>query len=168
MIPSRELRIGNWISFGDAINQICCTHFDIANLVKMEILKEESAAYQPIQLTHKWLIALGFKNASTGELGWYRIKTHDFEIDEIKINDVSFFLSCADIKIKYVHQLQNLFFAITGQELEREFLTEKCKKCGGCTSEKKHTCPYLSDMHNDKTTLCNCCDNCETECGREI
>lgn len=45
--------------------------------------------------------------------------------------------------------------------------------CGGghCWVNPKkapHTCPFLSDVHEDRETLCDCCDFCEEVCADEI
>lgn len=44
----------------------------------------------------------------------------------------------------------------------------KCKRCGTKVSRERHTCPYQSDMHNDKESLCNCCSNCYDNCAGDI
>ncbi len=31
-----------------------------------------------------------------------------------------------------------------------------------------HTCPFESEIHGDDTTLCNCCETCETGCRYDI
>lgn len=68
----------------------------------------------PIPLTEEWLLELGFQKKEKG----YAKLTEMMEIFEIsfgkhiEINRVSF-----NNQIKYVHQLQNLYFALTGEEL---------------------------------------------------
>lgn len=71
----------------------------------------------PIPLTEEWLTKFGFnKDGDTKDL------LFDYAIClERRINDL--FLVQVDWphkkkEIKYVHQLQNLFFALTGQELK--------------------------------------------------
>src|SRR5579864_5869204 len=69
-----------------------------------------------IQLTEEWLLKFGFK-CTSGE--WYYPET-EFGItfnedhEPLHIWDASF----TDAPIKYVHQLQNLYFALTGTELQ--------------------------------------------------
>ena len=62
----------------------------------------------PIPLTEEWLVKFGFEN-----------KTKSFVLNNISIKQQTkgyfFYLS---IMIQYVHQLQNLYFALTGEELK--------------------------------------------------
>lgn len=70
--------------------------------------------YEPVPLTEEWLLEIGFKG--DGEIywkGWLKIRKcfnedKGFEIPEYHDKHVS---------IKYAHQLQNLYFALTGTEL---------------------------------------------------
>lgn len=75
--------------------------------------------YEPVLITEDWLIKLGAKN--TGTEIYLDI---DSEYGNTLINyfDRKMFLIDCDggsigIEIKYVHQLQNLYFALTGKEL---------------------------------------------------
>jgi hypothetical protein len=70
---------------------------------------------EPIPLTEEWLLKFGF------HLDSYK----NFELNNININRLNFKLTIFEdddwydipIKTKYVHQLQNLYFALTGEEL---------------------------------------------------
>jgi len=44
----------------------------------------------------------------------------------------------------------------------------RCKKCGVGIAQPMHACPYKSDMDNDSTTKCNCCDDCQYNCAQEV
>lgn len=80
----------------------------------------------PILLTEKWLKNFGFIQHDTVK-GLYDIKYNGFEItvtmDNNTVMDIQ--LSSTNISgaypnkelFKYVHQLQNLYFALTGEEL---------------------------------------------------
>jgi hypothetical protein len=37
-------------------------------------------------------------------------------------------------------------------------------KCGKPGTPELHPCPFDSDIHNDLTPRCNCCEACEYEC----
>jgi hypothetical protein len=39
-----------------------------------------------------------------------------------------------------------------------------CGKAG----EDNHSCPFADEIHNDRTTMCNCCKDCQSECARSI
>lgn len=50
---------------------------------------------------------------------------------------------------------------------EREEVKKAHKpKCS--VNRVAHTCPFLEDVHGDKTTLCNCCKKCTEQCGQDI
>lgn len=73
----------------------------------------------PIPITEKWLIDLGFSKNRTIHLGIDKSFnslqiTNDLDVLVYDINRD--FVSLK--KIRYVHELQNLYFAFTGKELE--------------------------------------------------
>ena len=45
---------------------------------------------------------------------------------------------------------------------------EKCQSCQNEEALELHTCPYREDVSNDFETLCNCCNNCISECCQDI
>lgn len=63
---------------------------------------------------------------------------------------------------------RNSFEEELEKELYREEIVEHCNKCGKEQSETIHTCPYKTDMHKDKESLCNCCDRCYKNCLGDI
>jgi len=117
-MKSTELRIGNII-------ESRTKHPVKANWGTLRALENGEKTYFPIELNDDWFKKLGFfkddgywkKDAYNDADGWDII---------IRILDVRKFFSNEHlyynytngiVKIKYVHQLQNLFFALTGQEL---------------------------------------------------
>lgn len=44
----------------------------------------------------------------------------------------------------------------------------KCQSCKTAEAAPLHVCPFLSDVHNDDESKCNCCDECATNCAMEI
>lgn len=40
--------------------------------------------------------------------------------------------------------------------------------CGTYVGDNFHPCPFSSEIHNDDTSLCNCCDSCTRECAMDI
>jgi hypothetical protein len=115
-MEAKDLRIGNLVYIGGQINEIELVDFvDIYENYTIGI-------YKPIPLTEEWLLKFGFKS---DDISWEYSKRlgnfyimYDIEINSIYINDGSRY-DGADIpkEIKHVHQLQNLYFALTGQEL---------------------------------------------------
>ena len=75
---------------------------------------------KPIQLTEEWLLRFGFGTGNKLysdflEHWYYKYHLDDFEIN-LPSGSCSFKNTCIK-NIQYVHQLQNLYFALTGQEL---------------------------------------------------
>lgn len=119
-MKATELRIGNIVLLDD--EEITLTGikgntvfwkdgFDMTGLTGAEI--------KPIPLTEEWLLKFGFKPID--ERGYSKEivnKKDNYEynfvlskVDDGYDNDVCLYT------IKYVHQLQNLYFALTGKEL---------------------------------------------------
>ena len=116
-MKANELRIGNWI-FEELEN----------SLLERQIWSIESQRngqsywinnidleyIKPIPLTGEWFERFGFEYKKNG---YYK-----FPI-EIRLSGLVFFGNehskrGLNINLKYVHQLQNLYFALTGQELK--------------------------------------------------
>lgn len=134
-MEASELRIGNWVSVDTATGGWWVDHhitaWDFHKSAAGTLLCE---AAEPIPLTEKWLVDFGFKKFEpTGSLALLYIKSiHEFDLKKLVIyfDRTYFTVAFADyytgkektelfpMKYKYIHQLQNLFFAITGKELE--------------------------------------------------
>ncbi len=110
-MKAEELRVGNLI-----INDYGLKNkVEIVRLLsKFQINKLDGSYYRPIKLTEEWFNKLGFKWGydSTGDKafckGFYGV---DYE-GYATYRDI-----VLDCKIIYVHQLQNLYFSLTGEEL---------------------------------------------------
>jgi len=86
--------------------------------------------YEGIPLTEEWLVKLGFEKAdeeyAPGE-GWYEIQAvrHNLQIALLDTHNLVAIRDEHDTTVlfrkiliaQYVHQLQNLYFALTGEEL---------------------------------------------------
>jgi hypothetical protein len=126
-MKANELRIGNWIlnkryksgykmqieSIGEFGLNIELGHDGLNPLIGDDCSFNEC---EPIPLTDEWLVKFGFKEKNCGYLCknkriFISNSNYDFEYS------CSFF-DCDDyIEIKYVHQLQNIYFALTNEEL---------------------------------------------------
>jgi hypothetical protein len=123
MIKPEELRIGNLI--WNPVQQCPCK-VDMAVIGKIQAdayLKSkgsEVVEFEPIPLTEQWLIDFGFEYNKI----YMAYLLGEFQIDTNFENTPKF--SCyiemlnEDIQIKYVHQLQNLFYILTGEELTKK------------------------------------------------
>ena len=113
-LSPNELRIGNWVSRLDD------TTFQIDKLDIFEL--DDYPHYlrpKPIPLTEEWLIKFGFDKAGINVFRWYKKSGrnyHTFHLNQ-KSSIGTFYYSRSRIQINYVHQFQNLYFALTGEEL---------------------------------------------------
>lgn len=121
-MKANELRIGNDINIGgstiDTYQTFKPTKVTI-NILKA-IIEENIdrpdailSMFQPIPLTEEWLVKLGFKFNSDSNV--YSID--NFFIYTEAYNKIIITYDCLMRSVEYVHQLQNLYFALTGEEL---------------------------------------------------
>jgi len=102
-MKASELRIGNFIHIHGKLIEIQKEDFNFDEKFMTSII-----------ITEKWLFKFGFK----GTEGYY----YDSEIGAIEFYYEGEILVC-DIfdhrneNIKYIHQLQNIYFALTNKEL---------------------------------------------------
>jgi hypothetical protein len=111
-----DLRVGNWI-------------FDVEGYVYQiqgyEIYVNLVEDYTPIPITNKWLERLGFERNKYYQN--FRIKAGEyfnsikyFEGEWCYNNDQSDAGCYFVTTVQYVHELQNLYFAINKEELKNE------------------------------------------------
>jgi len=137
-IQATELRIGNFIGMNlEEYPNNFFTALEIGETMKVyeglitlkgAIIKRVETSFmyvddfEPIPLTEDWLVRLGFEKPAHS---WNGDKFHLSEWDSYPLNwCVAMNKNGAVLveKLKYVHQLQNLYFALTGTELT---LTDK-------------------------------------------
>lgn len=131
----KELRIGNLI-------YVTCLNSNMLELSEKSI--EESNyhhvtdlsrgnkdwKYEPIPLTEQWLIDFGFRHWRDEVYKKFTLKLYanhqhrySLTIHHIKkTNVLSYYLHVnydREIELIYVHTLQNLYFALTGEELKK-------------------------------------------------
>jgi hypothetical protein len=121
MLQSKDLRIGNYIMQGGKITCVEKLSRSIDDWDRTNGKRTQDC--HAIPLTEEWLLNFGFEclqvdnfshrnsfqlDSNLGFVIWGRIETGLFlYIDGNEGGEV----------IKYVHQLQNLYFALTGKEL---------------------------------------------------
>lgn len=102
------------------VNEICKSAVNITVSLKNNYrVKVPCNLLHPIPITQWWLEKFGFNHIEiNGFGGWFR-KNIIFVIIEKEIPCVELHLGeeRIPIEIEYVHQLQNLYYAITGKEL---------------------------------------------------
>ena len=125
-MKATELRIGNyvWENYsGEMIirsiiyNSPVTTHpkdngshtIHLSKTLKLPICGYDISAIKPIPITEEWLIKFGFK----------KLGKDTFYLGAIKIHkrNRGFVIAKRYVDILYIHQLQNLYFALTGKEL---------------------------------------------------
>lgn len=105
-MKAEELRIGNWVKDENGPYQIKGEYLDEDNFPTIQTWE--------IPLTEEWLLKFAFEN-------WDKNKWVDLNsVLTLSKNGDNF--SCLfnqrHIDIFYVHQIQNLYFALTGHELK--------------------------------------------------
>lgn len=111
----QELRIGNYVKIFDTITQIeGMSTWD--NLIQNSNFAErELSEFEPIELTEEWLLKFGFKKDGYGD---FIISNAIMWLNNGKIIAHIGMSTAIDIKCNYVHELQNIYFSLKGQELK--------------------------------------------------
>ncbi len=123
-MKSTELRIGNWVLHKDVIQFVESIN-DTDSGVAICCLSEHDNGcvnIKPIPLTEEWLVKFGFRELTDGKNTLFIKRQHkDFEVMQsasgnnywVEFNGVR----CYPFTGMKVNQLQNLYFALTGEEL---------------------------------------------------
>ena len=118
-MKANELRIGNWVKYEGRHFQMYVIAKDLPFLDTMEFGDGvvEWKDIEPIPLTEEWLIKFGFEKGGNwfDEGGMIELKEKE---DAYVMLEDSYYHCSQDLF--YVHQLQNLYFALTGQELQAD------------------------------------------------
>jgi len=122
-MKASELRIGNYVKYLtlNGNSEILANGIYLFELGELEL--------DPILLTEKWLLKFGFENNKHGNWNRYfkdGIYPRSFAFQFYKNGRVDFWYGDFNVgnlnrikynPLQYVHQLQNLYFALTGKEL---------------------------------------------------
>ena len=113
-----ELRVGNWIEQSG-----CHYQLDENSLIDMlDYWKvHKKCLHSSVPLTKEWLLKFGFESLLRG--GFYRFDEY-FRTEPCfslryyrEEKEFCFDIGDGGIIIEHVHQLQNLYFIVTGEEL---------------------------------------------------
>lgn len=130
MIKANEIRLNNLFLYNYKTDLISSVEWIQPNSVNIVFDRQPDLVNGvvcspndliPIPLTEEWLLKAGFKKCFTNDF-WYSIKIADkrllistlgnIEIEKWDRTMIAFHDIC-----KYVHQLQNLYFALCGEDL---------------------------------------------------
>ena len=104
-MKANELRIENWVNHDGRLISIELKHFQ-----DILLYPNEQRKYAPIPLTEEWLLKFGFKKENNFTWG-------NLEMELMQREDGFWIWLGADLYLKHVHQLQNLYHALTRKEL---------------------------------------------------
>lgn len=123
-MEANELRIGNYVIYGGSEVKMNINEF--IHFVRFP------ETYEPIPLTEEWILKLGLKRGGYDMIEvWHPDKPRFVMVgylDDEEDNDYIGWnynhegtteeeYGSSRIEIRYVHQLQNLYFALTGDDL---------------------------------------------------
>lgn len=117
-MKANELRIGNWV--------YSSSHKSNYKIIKLDFDSEINA--EPIPLTEEWLLKFGFKHNYKELKGcdFFCLKMNENYELIVNLNTSKILISLRrfgnvlEFDYYYVYQLQNLYFALTNEELTYE------------------------------------------------
>jgi hypothetical protein len=115
MIKANELRLGNWIlKDGNKCKVTAIVDKKVwAHSVEIKCFND-GFAFNPIELTAAIIHKFNFRDCPCG--GFQNNKMHIGKTEDGQF----YYHSIQRTPIKYVHHFQNLYFSLTGDELEIE------------------------------------------------
>jgi hypothetical protein len=130
-VEAKDLRIGNYIKLLGWDSQdgeiVYYPPFDEIIKVDLNVLgdiqdERSQNEYEPILLTEEWLLGFGFEKVDLQDdppyemfiadgFGIWDFNGKHWIVDFIDQSEI-------DFKLYYVHQIQNLYYILTGEELK--------------------------------------------------
>jgi hypothetical protein len=159
-MKANEFRIGNIVDYLGSptiINSISGIEETYVSTRKSGIMPIN--AFKPIPLTEDWLLKCGFEKDEKNEY-WFWKKCVSVSvlgyIELLSFNRQSF---KTNIQLQYIHQLQNFYFALTGEELVvsdivNETLqqnTVSCLNCPTCNGDS-----WMQNLIQSEKKYCKC------------
>ena len=121
-MKAQNLMIGNLVNYQSISLGINDPEYVIQNGADIQV-HENFNVFNPIPITPEWLERAGFEkervHLSDGDTWVYSIKSKNdyFEIEN-HWDGGYLYDGRNQVQIKYIHQLQNLYFALTQKQLE--------------------------------------------------
>lgn len=135
-LKANELRVGNLVYYNGNHKHIgtvtslqpkyvlqCCNYVEYSKDIKIGLNNRFDILYdidkiKPIPLTEEWLLKFGAKLEKTEEHDWYFFENVYVNCGFSNIGKTEYWYMYQEGKpIKFVHELQNLIYALTGEEL---------------------------------------------------
>lgn len=129
-IEARDLRIGNLVMAGNSRVLVNGIHDGFSGGINPYSwsgdgdsgidVDYEFSVLSGVPLTEDWLVKLGFVHRTAQDISWYSIDgKNGISLSDNKFNFITGNFVCQLVlrEIQYVHELQNLYFSITGKEL---------------------------------------------------
>ena len=113
-MEAKELRIGNWVNFKPDNGNFIVSGLDCYNTYSKTINGLCENDCDPIPLSEKWLLKFGGNCTIMKGYPIYFLNPFNIEFYELEF---LFQIGNRLVKIKHVHELQNLYYALTKQEL---------------------------------------------------
>lgn len=110
----RELRMGNFVNNDFIVSEILADCLTVQNTNSNTITQLLYDDIEPTPLTKEWLVKFGFGKSIARN--WY---SNDQYAIEMCKNFIQFDVGYTTITLDcmFVHQLQNIYFTLTGEEL---------------------------------------------------
>jgi len=120
-MEANELKIGNLINSPYGVSTIYGVNKDCIQIEIVETIYDfDLDEINPIPITEEWLLDLGFTRQPWG------LTKDGLLFKDPKLDCKNLVLEIGNghrTQIKYIHELQNLYFALTGEELEIKLKT---------------------------------------------
>jgi len=110
-MKANELRLNNYVLDQGMETTVTCIEEERLSTEKGKLPYSFYHEITPIPLTEEWLLKFGFESLFSGA-GYVKDRV------EIGYNHNGFYIIASGLKIEYAHQLQNLYFALCGNELD--------------------------------------------------
>lgn len=107
-----KLRIGNYVEYANVTCEV--QSYSKEGFLQTDGVTAPITAYQAIEISERWLLKFGFSRQPWGLVkGELLFKDNNHECKELTLEVGNGFRTT----VKYLHELQNLYFALTNEEL---------------------------------------------------
>ena len=120
-MKTKELRLGNYIEDVFDIKRYEVRQLDLEDFSAMLNYRNSNHqnTYKPVKLNNEWIKSFGFENSKTQDKFFTKDNTIGISTADDKFRFIQGNFVCQIVlrEIEFVHELQNLYYAITNVEL---------------------------------------------------